>query len=162
MLYIRTNSSYMESRFLFHRRFKVLGWALTIPSLFLGIFVQFLDFEFQFLNASWMSGISFYKWSDDNFTNELVMVGLITGLLLLSFSREKIEDEQIVKVRLESLQWSVYINYIILLIAIVLVHGSGFLLVMAYNMFTLLIFFLIRFHYVLYKQSKVVDQEGIL
>ena len=40
---------------------------------------------------------------------------VLVGLFLIAFSKEKIEDEQIVQFRLDSLRWAIYLNYAILL-----------------------------------------------
>lgn len=79
---------------------------------------------------------------------------LLGALLLISYSREKDEDEYISRLRLESLQIAVITNYILLLIASLIWHWLDFLAVMMYNMFTILIIFIIRFHYLLYRQKK--------
>jgi len=153
----------MKSRFLFPHRFRWAGAALTVLSLALGIAVQFFEFAFSFLDfSSLVSGKALKKWfdfSNMNFTDELACIGLIVGLLLLAFSKEKEEDEQISSVRLESLQWSLYFNYFILLLCIIFVHGTSFLLVYTYNMFTILIFFYIRFRYMLYKQKRQREDD---
>lgn len=73
----------------------------------------------------------------------------------VAFSREKLEDEWVNRVRLESLQWSVYLNYALLLIALLVVYDEGFFYVMVYNMFTILIFFIIRFNFVLYVKDRL-------
>jgi hypothetical protein len=48
----------------------------------------------------------------------------------------------------------VLINYILLIIATWLIHGLGYIDVMMYNMLTVLIIFLIRFHYILRKNQQ--------
>jgi hypothetical protein len=79
-------------------------------------------------------------------------------LLFIAFAREKQEDEFIGKLRLESLQWAVLFNYALLLLATWLIHGLGYIDVMMYNMLTILLFFIIRFHVVLYKnRSSLAD-----
>lgn len=148
----------IKSRYLFPNKYKDVGWVLTIFSLALGIANVVFSYEFSFLDAFWINKIKFYQFSDENFTNELAIIGFVIGLLLLAFSKEKVEDEQISRVRLESLQWSVYLNYSILIFLIISIHGAVFFQITVYNMFTLLVFFLIRFHYVLYKQRKIEDE----
>ena len=44
------------------------------------------------------------------------VVLMLTGLVLFAFSKEKIEDEQIAQLRLDSLQWAVYLSYILLIL----------------------------------------------
>ncbi len=49
---------------------------------------------------------------------------VLIGLFLVAFSREKIEDEQIVQLRLDSLRWAIYLNYAILLFTLVFTRGT--------------------------------------
>jgi hypothetical protein len=48
---------------------------------------------------------------NNNILNEILGVVIILSLLVVAFSKEKSEDEYISKIRLESLVWSVYLNY---------------------------------------------------
>lgn len=60
------------------------------------------------------------------------------------------------QLRLEALQWSVYANYIVLLIAIATVFDVNFLNVMIYNMFTMLLVFIARFRWLIYRTNKLL------
>ncbi len=82
--------------------------------------------------------------------DEVICLSLLVGLLLLAFSREKIEDEWIQRVRLESFQWAMLANSLLLMAFIVFTHGTPFLTVMVYNMFTPLLIFVARYYYVLH------------
>ena len=79
--------------------------------------------------------------------------------MLVGFSKEKNEDEFISEIRLSSLLWAVWVSYMLLLIAFLLIYGSPFLEVMVYNMFTILIIFIVRFNFILYKNAKTVQDE---
>ena len=77
----------------------------------------------------------------------------------MSFSKEKNEDEFITEIRLSSLLWAVCVSYTLLLVAFLFVYGSPFFEVMIYNMFTVLIIFIVRFNYILYKNTRTVSDE---
>ena len=49
-----------------------------------------------------------------------------SGALLVSFSKEKNEDEFITEIRLSSLLWAVCVSYTLLLVAFLFVYGSPF------------------------------------
>jgi ABC-type Fe3+-siderophore transport system permease subunit len=100
-----------------------------------------------------------FSFIDVNITNTIIGVLFITGALLVGFSREKREDEFIAGIRLSSLLWAVAVNYLLLLLAFIFIYGTPFLDVMLYNMFTVLILFIARFHYMLYKNSKPLTDE---
>jgi hypothetical protein len=154
----------MEPRFLFPHRYKLIGWLLAIPSLILGFFVLFNDLSFDFLTVQ----LPFkYYFSDTfthatgtihatdevsvlNFTDEIATIGSIVGLLLIAFSKVKVEDEYVSKIRLESLQWAIYFNFALLILMTIFIHGMIYFQVIILNMFTPLVFFIVRFYYILF------------
>ncbi|GAA4415155.1 hypothetical protein GCM10023187_45390 [Nibrella viscosa] len=147
----------MKTQWLFPHRFRLIGWLILIPSVALGLAYMYAEFHFEFLTLSIAKGKGFLG-SDlaINLTDEVAALGVIAGLLMIGFSKETIEDEMVSQMRLEALQWSIYVNYIVLAIAILFVHGERFFDVLIYNMFTMLIVFVIRFNMLLYRNSRVL------
>ncbi|KAA5546686.1 hypothetical protein [Adhaeribacter rhizoryzae] len=149
----------MKTSFLFPNSFKKVGWVLLVPGTILGLLVLFQGYEIAFLNAKVFTLFKETQFLNsqnpgghlvnNNLTNELASVIFMVGAILVGFSKEKQEDEYISKIRLESLVWATYLNYGFLLIGLLFVYDTQFLTFMALNMFTLLIFFIIRFHLVL-------------
>jgi hypothetical protein len=135
----------MKPKLLLPNRFKLIGLLLFIPFLALGIAVYFYDFGFSFLMPDVKPG-TIFSGNIQDYTDEVALTGIIAGLLLIAFAREKQEDEFINKIRLESLQWAVLVNYILLLVAAWLIYGMPFLDVMTYNMLTVLVLFISCFH----------------
>ncbi|HSF45246.1 MAG TPA: hypothetical protein VLA58_04525 [Chitinophagaceae bacterium] len=147
----------MTTKLLLHHKYKRIGLLLLIPSLILGAFCRFGELEFPWLNTPWRTGSGFLD-GQINFTNELALTGVIASLLMIAFAREKQEDEYINAMRLESLQWAVLINYVLLIVATWLVHGFAYIDVMMYNMLTVLIIFIIRFNLVL-RKNRIANPE---
>ena len=87
----------------------------------------------------------FFKIIRNDIANELVAILIIVGGIFVAFSKEKVEDEFIYKLRKDSLVWAFVVNYIILLLAVVFVYGLPFFHVVAFNMYTPIIFFVFRF-----------------
>jgi Ca2+-dependent lipid-binding protein len=81
------------------------------------------------------------------------------GAVMVAFAKEKHEDEFIAKIRLESFLWATYINYAILLFSFLFFYGIGFMYVMIFNMFTIIILFIVRFNYILYRSTKQLQYE---
>src|SRR5690606_17673742 len=107
--------------------------------------INFFDMKvFSIVNQKIFEDTTFFSTHENNILDEIAGILLIIGALLIAFSKEKSEDEYIAKIRLESLVWSTYINYAILILAMILVYDMTFLWVLIFNMFTLLIFFVIR------------------
>ncbi|MDP3312713.1 hypothetical protein [Lutibacter sp.] len=99
------------------------------------------------------------EWTSQNIIDEIISILIIVGGIIVAFSKTKNEDEYITIIRMESLIWATYVNYTVLIIAVLFVFDFTFLHVMIYNMFTILLFFIIRFHYILFKVTKVVEDE---
>ena len=157
----------MKLRYLFPARYKKAGWFIFIPALLLGLLVILFDVEPGFLNVKVFAlfddgvfeGKGFFKVVSNNILNEILGVLIIAGGLLVAFSKEKDEDEFIGRIRLESLVWATYVNYGVLLLSFLFVYGLSFFWVMIVNMYTILIFFVVRFNLQLRKLKNSGNHE---
>ncbi len=157
----------MTQSLLLPNKVKKIGWIILVPASIVGAALIVSGFDTLQLNAkvfalyhSEIFGKShFLTFIDTNIVNTLVGVLFLIGALLVAFSKEKYEDEFISNLRQSSLLWAVLVNYVLLLVAFVFIYGTAFLNVMVYNMFTVLIFFIARFNYVLYRNAKTVSDE---
>jgi uncharacterized membrane protein len=84
---------------------------------------------------------------------------VLVGLFLIAFSKERIEDEQIVQLRLDSLRWAIYLNYAILLFTLVFTHGAESKHILVLNIWLPLLFFVLRFQWVLYKLKRSAKSD---
>lgn len=91
--------------------------------------------------------------------DEILFLLLIVSGLIYAFSKEKTEDEMVSKIRLDSLVWATYFNYIVILLGYLFVYGFAFLNVMMVALFSHLLFFIIRFRWIMYKQNKSSGYE---
>lgn len=149
----------MKNKLLIAHRWKILGWILSVPAFIAGIYYMTTDGS-EALTVTLPAWLTRFMWIESfmsstklqtiSLLDEVICISLMIGLLLLAFSREKVEDEWIQRVRLESFQWALLVNSLLLLAFIVFTHGMPFLTVMVYNMFTPLLIFVVRFYYVLY------------
>ena len=162
----------MTQALLLPNRYKKIGWMILIPATIMGIILIISDFETQWFSTrvfaifsdeiksgQFVEGGKVFSFIHTNITNTVVGVLFLIGAMLTAFSREKQEDEYIEKLRLSSLLWAVWVNYLLLLLAFIFVYGFAFLNVMIYNMFTILIIFIARFNYILYQNRKGVADE---
>ncbi|MBN8698020.1 MAG: hypothetical protein J0L54_00330 [Chitinophagales bacterium] len=157
----------MKTTPLLPNRYKKIGWVIFIPAILAGLMLSILDF-----NAAWLTTNVFAIWNDPivgrasfftviktDVTNTLVGALFIIGGMMVGFSREKQEDEYIAELRLSSLLWAVCVSYVLLLLAFLFVYGGPFFTVMVYNMFTVLIIFIARFNYLLYRNAQSISHE---
>ncbi len=84
---------------------------------------------------------------------------VLVGLFLIAFSKEKIEDEHIAQLRLDSLRWAIYLNYAILLFTLVFTQGGNSKHVLTLNLWLPLLFFILRFQWVLYRMNRSAKTE---
>lgn len=151
----------MPTRFLLPHYAKAWGWLIAIPAfVIMIIFLQF-GYEFPFLeyaskgsdkilfDSGWLFDIR-----SNNFTDEIGGILLIVGLLLIAFSKEKDEDERIARIRLESLLWATLVNSVVIAVCILLFYNELFLKIMAYNVCSTLILFVIRFNLTVWFDRK--------
>jgi hypothetical protein len=142
----------MSSKLLLPSRFKWIGLVLFFPFLALGILNRYGGWQWEVLDRHAQSRDLFT--SSQNFTDELALSGLIISLLMIAFAREKQEDEFIHHSRLQSWEWAVLINFVLLLAACWIFYNEAFIDVMMYNLLTPLIIFIIRFNWVLSKNKR--------
>jgi hypothetical protein len=153
----------MNNHLMIAHRWKILGWILTIPAFAAGLYCMIMEVSMDdYLQFTLPNGMERFLWIDQSIfgpsnkpitlvlLDELISITLLSGLILLAFSKEKVEDEWIQRVRLDSLQWAVLINSVLLIAFIVFTHGLPFFNVMVYNMFTPLLIFVARFYYILH------------
>lgn len=157
----------MNLKYLFPNSFKKIGWILLVPGLVLGVHVliteitpPFFDWTvFALIEQQIFEGTRYFQFIETNVYNEIIGLMVIFGLMFAAFSREKDEDEFIAKVRMESLVWATYVNYGILVLSIIFLFEMTFMWVFIFNMFTILIFFLIRYYWMIFKSKRMSSHE---
>ena len=90
----------------------------------------------------------------------LTILLMVIGLLLVAFSKEKIEDEQISQLRLDSLQWAIYLNYLVLITTAVFMNRNDFRDILYLNLWVPLAFFIIRFRWVIFRLNRSVKEDA--
>jgi hypothetical protein len=144
----------MKNHFLFPYWCRYLGWGLVIlhvPLSMLGRahgMVDIMD------NQPAATG----PFSGEHLFFICTALLMAAGLFLVAFAKEKIEDEQIWHIRLDSLRWAIYINYLILIASLVFIEDVGHILLL--NLWVPLLFFIIRFRWVIYRLNRSARGEA--
>ncbi len=146
----------MKNSLLLPSKYKVLGWILFLAFVLIHVAKSIFELPIPDIHLPLIKPNGF---GDDVITDELILSGVLIGLISIAFAKEKNEDEYITFLRLKSWQWAVLISYGILLIATWLIFGIDFLGFMAYNMFTVLIVFIVKFNYSLYQLKREGMQD---
>lgn len=164
----------MDTKLLLPNRFKRIGWLLFVPCLVLTVLallevapsVSFFGGE-HFL-VKWTTITFSEKGSmaallDGNvadFAGELLMTLTVIGFYFVAFSRERTDDEWIMKVRHESLLWGFYVHLIGFILAVWLSYGLDFYLILSWNMLTAPLVFLARFHWIVYVKPYFEERRA--
>ena len=126
---------------LFPHSFQKWGWCIFAIGVIFGIYAMVADYGTSYL------------------VNNIAIIGTVSGAILVTCSREKIEDEMVRQIRLNSLLVALYVNYAVLIICSLFIYGLDFLYVMMYNMFTILLIFMVVFRYRMWRLNKEVKDE---
>ena len=142
----------MRKSFLFPRICRTIG--LVLLPIFVALFMY--NKEFSFLSTPVPKDTSHEPlFRNYNLTDECEMTGIIISLCLIAFSRLKKEDEYIRDIRLRSIQLSVFLNYVYVLILIWTVYGIDFLFTVCQNLLTILVLFILIFNFNLYIRPRL-------
>lgn len=171
LFYIRFNfkSIIMKTNYLFPHKFKWISGILFIVSISIMLcwIIEpdiFKDIEikskvFAIAETAFMGDNVYFGIIDTNILDELLMATVIICGLVFAFSKEKIEDEMTSKIRLESLVWATYANYLIFLFCVLFIYGMVFLNIIMFAFFTHLLFFILRFNWEIYKFNRTTNEE---
>jgi len=151
----------MKTNYLLPNKYKTIGWILFVLGIIIGIFLFFSDYESNALTIKVMSihnddaifreENGFFKIIENSILDELAALAIIIGGLFVGFTKEKVEDEFIYKLRKDSLVWAIIFNYTILIFTIIFIYNFTFFDVLVFNMFTPLLFFIFRFNFLKHK-----------
>ncbi|MEZ2335899.1 hypothetical protein AB6735_09690 [Mucilaginibacter sp. RCC_168] len=143
----------MKSRFLFPSYFRVIGYLCFVADII----------KAMLLKVFFVGGFTQEPGAQLNIgmivTNDINILIVVIGLLFIAFSKEKTEDEHFAQLRLDSLQWAIYINYLIFILCVIFINGFKFIEIVAYNVITPLIFFIIRFRWVIFRLNQSLKAE---
>lgn len=147
----------MRINYLLPNKYKTVGWILFISGIITGIVAYFTPFATEPLKIKVLSlfndlalgpnEMEYFEIIETGIFSELILLAIIFGGLIIGFSKEKIEDEFTYKLRNDSLVWAIIFNYFVLTAFILFIYNFTFVHVLVLNIFTPLIFFIVRFNF---------------
>lgn len=146
--------------YLFNYKYKkISGWIfyLLIPvGLFLLLTERIQDIfvvnVFSIFSYEWIgSERTGFGWIENGLGDEIFTLLIIVSGIVNSFSNEKIEDELISRIRLESLSLSLFISFGLIIISTFLVYNLNYMYVLVFNLFLIILLFNLIFKFRLYK-----------
>ena len=142
----------MKTRFLFPYWCRYLGYGLILAHIPVALFKK--------MQWDTNHGISAGVFDNNHVFFISTTLLMAIGLFLVAFAKEKVEDEQISQLRLDSLQWAIYLNYLILVISLVLTDDTMHILLL--NLWVPLLFLIIRFRWKIYQLNRLLRRDGDL
>ena len=146
--------------YLFNYKYKkISGWIfyLLIPvGLFLLLTERIQDIfvvnVFSIFSYEWIgSERTGFGWIENGLGDEFFTLLIIVSGLINSFSKEKIEDELISRIRLESLSLSLFISFGLIIISTFLVFNINYMYVLVFNLFLIILSFNLILKFRLFK-----------
>ena len=157
----------MNTNYLLPHKYRIIGWFLFIAGLILGVLSFFENVVDDTITISVLSILhkelmknnprELFAIITTGVLSEIIALVIIIGGLFIALSKEKIEDEFTSKLRTDSFVWAMIVNYVVLLLATLFIYNMTFFTVLVFNMFTPLIFFIIRYHFLKLKSNS--DEE---
>jgi hypothetical protein len=151
----------MKSRFLFPHQYRVIGCFCILAYIPVMVIKKILHNGYNNQDPAIKLANNSGLLNSEHVFTAIAIVLIIMGLLFIAFAKEKIEDEQIMQLRLDSLQWATYLNYFLIIISVALSSNMHLRDIMMLNIWTPLIFFIIRFRWKIYSLNKLLKLETL-
>lgn len=168
---VERRNTIMKRDLLLPRRFRTVGWVILTPTLLLGIYLIFNGMATSDLAEGIARAVESRRAAPtvatlrqigngiEPWLNNLLIIGIIAGSLMITCSRERFEDEMIRHIRLNALLVALYVNFAVVIVAALFVYGLDFVDVLVYNLFTLPLLFLAVFRWRLWRLRKTLGDE---
>ena len=146
--------------YLFSNKFKKTSGVVFYLSILVGLFLLLTDRiqdifvvnVFSIFSYEWFgSEPKGFGWIENGVGDEIFTLLIIVSGLINSFSKEKIEDELISRIRLESLSLSVFISFGLIIISTFLVFNINYMYVLVFNLFLIILLFNLILKFRLFK-----------
>jgi hypothetical protein len=126
-----------------------MGLIIGMTRFYFGIKPEVLEIKVFAFYSSYLQ-TKFMQFISNNMIEELTGVFLISGLFLIAFSREKMEEAYINAIRLKSFFISAYLNFFFLLTSLFFTYGLAFVYMLMLNMGVSLLIYIIAFRILLF------------
>ena len=146
--------------YLFSNKFKKTSGVVFYLSILVGLFLLLTDRIQDIFVVNVFSIFSYelfgsepkgFGWIENGLGDEVFTLLIIVSGIVNSFSKEKIEDELISRIRLESLSLSLFISFGLIIISTFLVFNINYMYVLVFNLFLIILLFNLIFKFRLFK-----------
>ncbi|HPR27019.1 MAG TPA: hypothetical protein PLG29_11695 [Lentimicrobium sp.] len=130
-------------------RWKLPGMILSSAGVLLAVLFTWFDFRLKipvFAVYSAFLETKMFVTFRTNFSDELTLLTLLTGLALVAFSKEKNEQQGFDLIRLKAMFRAAMVNTAFLFLSVLFIYGSGFMAVLVANLFSFFVLYLLFFY----------------
>ena len=159
----------MRTTFLLPNYWKWIGWLLFISPIFTQILLWHYNVEtYDFLKykiiAFYNEGFifdktGFFETTENSLLDELLLTICLIGGIITGFYKTKFEDEMVLKIRYESMAWSLIVNTLLIILTTWMFYGNIYFNVMIVYIVLFLLIYNIRLHYQLYLLQKISEND---
>ena len=162
----------MKKKYLLPSCFKPIGRVLTALCVVYLVVAWTtdldLDFDYQTVSLYAYAPFSSEETCNSNpwfcktktsFMTTIFPIIFFIGLIFISFSRNKVEDEYITQIRESSFVSAMLIGSLLLILMTLLLYGFAYLWFSLYDVYIFLILFICIFDYRMYKLKKSTRDE---
>ena len=150
----------MKTQFLLPTRFKKLGLCMFVPFVIMAVLQWFGGVALQ-PYTHWKlplpaiyDGCRWFSMVSDTVYDEVWIIGLLLSLTFIALAKEKVEDEMITKIRLESMAWALWVTVVVFALETLWVFGFAYMESTFLTLFIYLIIFIAKFHYEMFKLKR--------
>ena len=137
-------------------RWKLVGWLLVLSGIVLAILYFWFEIRFTMpvfaVFSSYLEN-KFFVTFPTNVTDDLILLLLISGFGFVMFSKEKTESENLDLIRASALAKASIANIVFLLLSLFFIYGNGFIAIMVINLFSVSLFYLFFFYFLIHNKS---------
>lgn len=157
----------MNIKFFLPHKFRFVGLILFLLGIIsayvrfsLGIKPDVLTLPVFTVYSSFLETKTFQVITN-NILEEIVTLLLLTGLLLINFSKEKTEIELTDNLRFKALISSMFLNTLLMIFSTLFIFGFAFVNVLMINLFSQLLLYQIIFRFLIFRNRNKLFADGI-
>jgi hypothetical protein len=141
-------------------KFRLPGIILVIAGSIMTVLFFTINFRIEIpvfaIVSSYMETRLFVTFKT-NFADELIILALLSGLVLIAFSEEKNEKELPQELRTKAVARTAVINTVFMIFSVVFIYGTGFMSVMIADIFLPFVIYIITFN--MMKGKKIPENK---
>lgn len=151
----------MKKNYLLPHRYMKIGLFMLVPFFimacidFLGM-ASSIEISFPYIYNDLLTSRHWFGIANgEDVFMEIWMLGVFSSLIFIALSKEKVEDEMIMQIRLQSMLFSLRCTAVIFIFETIFFFGFAYVYCLGALFYIFLIVSVLKFRYVLHKLNKI-------